>query len=381
MSAPNDDISLEDILGQLSTFESEVPVAKNSENTVDTSIVPIVVVPGVMGSKLKFSDGATWDPDSQATMLLDWISFATRAVYSRFKGASATVTGDTGLLGDRGVGELVAKFYLNFLTFLSATFSPISGAFCPVHAVGYNWTQSCAKSAERLDQRLQEILKQWGAKKAVIVTHSMGGLVARAACQRPGFADRVAGIVHTVQPALGASVAYRQFLTGSTSVSKDKSIAERAFDMLAGDEWWKYMAYMSVLGGPVELLPNDTYRLTASNGAWLQHLRGDHTTGGETVVPVNTLFTLATYLTNQFPGVVFDYDGSVASGAAGGFFGFEWVDIQTNLRINLANGRLFHTRLGFEQPSNDVCPREHRVVDYGGGCHRDYVRDGSVFQV
>jgi len=80
MSAPDDDTPLEDILGQLSTFESEVPVAKNSENTVDTPIVPIVVVPGVMGSRLKFSDGATWDPDSESTMFLDWISFATRAI-------------------------------------------------------------------------------------------------------------------------------------------------------------------------------------------------------------------------------------------------------------------------------------------------------------
>jgi hypothetical protein len=51
----------------------------------------------------------------------------------------------------------------------------------PVHAVGYNWTQSNGKSAEMAVARIKEICDRYGdGTKAIVVTHSMGGLVARA---------------------------------------------------------------------------------------------------------------------------------------------------------------------------------------------------------
>lgn len=64
----------------------------------------------------------------------------------------------------------------------------VSKYWYPVHAVGYNWLQSNEDSGKYLAKKIDEILAhyrdKWGSKavqKVVLVTHSMGGLVARAA--------------------------------------------------------------------------------------------------------------------------------------------------------------------------------------------------------
>ena len=56
----------------------------------------------------------------------------------------------------------------------------------PVHAVGYNWTQSNGKSAETVFAQIKKICGRYGdGTKAIVVTHSMGGLVARAIATAP----------------------------------------------------------------------------------------------------------------------------------------------------------------------------------------------------
>ncbi len=45
--------------------------------------------------------------------------------------------------------------------------------------VGYDYRQSCRTSAHTLLERLQQVSKQCGGQKVDLVTHSMGGLVAR----------------------------------------------------------------------------------------------------------------------------------------------------------------------------------------------------------
>lgn len=60
-----------------------------------------------------------------------------------------------------------------------------AGAFLPVHAVGYNWLQSNKTSAEHVAREIDRILAYYrsrnrDAEQVILVTHSMGGLVARA---------------------------------------------------------------------------------------------------------------------------------------------------------------------------------------------------------
>ncbi|MCF5370470.1 esterase/lipase family protein, partial [Pseudomonas sp. PA-4-8C] len=86
----------------------------------------------------------------------------------------------------------------------------------PVHACGYNWLDSNEEAASRLAVRIDELMQQYGrnCQQVILVTHSMGGLVARRCGQLPGMADKIAGVVHGVMPAIGAPVAYRRCKVG-----------------------------------------------------------------------------------------------------------------------------------------------------------------------
>jgi pimeloyl-ACP methyl ester carboxylesterase len=136
----------------------------------------------------------------------------------------------------------------------------------PVYAVGYNWLQSCDKSAERLERRVDEIIAFWKSRKheceqVVLVTHSMGGLVARACAKRiPG---KIAGIVHGAMPALGAPVAYRRIACGTEMPWEDAGVAEEiktmGFGVIAGSSAAETTAVMATAPGVLELLPNQSY--------------------------------------------------------------------------------------------------------------------------
>lgn len=86
----------------------------------------------------------------------------------------------------------------------------------PVHACGYNWLDSNKVAAQRLAERIDELMLQYGrnCQQVILVTHSMGGLVARRCAQLPGMAAKIAGVVHGVMPATGAPVAYRRCKVG-----------------------------------------------------------------------------------------------------------------------------------------------------------------------
>lgn len=50
--------------------------------------------------------------------------------------------------------------------------------------------------------------------KVIIVTHSMGGLVARSACVLHGAEGKVLGVIHGVQPSVGSPAAYWRMKAG-----------------------------------------------------------------------------------------------------------------------------------------------------------------------
>jgi pimeloyl-ACP methyl ester carboxylesterase len=106
-----------------------------------------------------------------------------------------------------------------------------AGYHYPVYAVGYNWLASCALSAVRLRKHVEAIIKHWTACKCecqqvILVTHSMGGLVARA-CARQ-IPDRIAGIIHGVMPAFGAPVAYQRIACGTEGGRFENDLLENA---------------------------------------------------------------------------------------------------------------------------------------------------------
>lgn len=142
----------------------------------------------------------------------------------------------------------------------------------PVYAVGYNWLESCTVSAERLSRRIDEIKQYWRARKhecsrVILVTHSMGGLVARA-CARmrakhPGDPADIAGIIHGVMPAFGAPVAYRRIACGTEGGRYTNGLMENIkadrFVEIAGTTPNETTAVMATAPGVLELLPNHLY--------------------------------------------------------------------------------------------------------------------------
>jgi pimeloyl-ACP methyl ester carboxylesterase len=278
---------------------------------VPDRVIPVVFVPGVMGTNLESKD------DGAPIWLLNDISSVTpwavkkpearkrlldpgkTQVHSRGEIALGTAQTEEELRR-RGWGEVARRSYGEWLVWLENALNDAHAAthygrkglresLChivtpgleklqrdevalsymyqfPVHAVGYNWLQSNAVSAERLRTRIDEITawyrKQFNYRcdKVILVTHSMGGLVARYYSEVMGLRDKVLGIVHGVMPATGAAATYKRMKTGTEKVS-GLAIGPTAASMTA------------VVGGapgPLQLLPSRDYGL-----GWLRIRDGD----------------------------------------------------------------------------------------------------------
>lgn len=98
------------------------------------------------------------------------------------------------------------------------------------------------------------------AEQAIIISHSMGGLVTRSAL-RDGAEPLLAGVVHTVTPSEGAPVAYRRFQTGATNPFDGGffNIPARVLNGIMGSTRIEYAVTQARLRGPLELLPGASY--------------------------------------------------------------------------------------------------------------------------
>ncbi len=136
----------------------------------------------------------------------------------------------------------------------------------PIYACGYNWLQSCGESAQRVERRIGDIIEWWQKRRhecdqVILITHSMGGLVARACAKR--IPDKILGVVHGVMPALGAPLAYRRLACGTegdnpTNDAYDNFKAGKFAD-IAGSRPDDTTPVMAVSPGALELLPNQLH--------------------------------------------------------------------------------------------------------------------------
>lgn len=138
--------------------------------------------------------------------------------------------------------------------------------YFPVYAFGYCWLDDCKTSAELLEKRILEIMAGWTrtkrqCSKVILVTHSMGGLVARACAKR--IPDKIAGVIHGVMPALGAPVAYRRIACGTEPYAPNssplKKFAGSRAAAILGDSTAKTTPVLALSPGALELLPNHLY--------------------------------------------------------------------------------------------------------------------------
>ncbi|WP_154668113.1 esterase/lipase family protein [Pseudoduganella violaceinigra] len=303
-------------------------------------VMPIVFVPGIMGSNLKATTGnkalnpgeTAWRPPNGALEAKNEVSrWEQRSPGTRQKilnGATVTLDRDASTILDpqhetiglsaeeakeNGWGEVHSDSYQGILyalrrqfhTFVSPQLTGAGGdgisnewvglnvnisrcdwsensgllseiSECdvrklaefhyPVYACGYNWLNSNAISAALLRQRVEQIIKKWqglGRKcdKVILVTHSMGGLVARACAKQ--IPEKIAGVVHGCMPALGAPACYRRIACGTEKSSPSKGIAGNyvmgKVAVIMGDTAERTVPVIGNSAGALELLPNHLY--------------------------------------------------------------------------------------------------------------------------
>lgn len=138
----------------------------------------------------------------------------------------------------------------------------LAKAWFPVHAMGYNWLHSNGESGKVLAQRIDALMKSYRDRKfrcdkVIVVTHSMGGLVARALVHPKygNFADKVLGVVHGAMPTIGAPAAYKRMKAGFEGVAA----------RVLGSDGERVTAVLAHAPGGLELLPTGAY----GNG-WLK---------------------------------------------------------------------------------------------------------------
>lgn len=289
--------------------------------------LPVVFVPGIMGSNLRTKQSATqpavpvWRMDSKAGILRRMKDKSAGIRQNLLHPARTEVDPDgavpnytVGTLASaqayraRGWGEVSAGSYHSFLLwleqnlnhsfinahtpdqlqqtlqqvtdpstwgaqkdFLALTQTEVTHnarwAY-PVYAAGYNWLADNAEAAQTLATRIKDIIaannRSIGVcEKVILITHSMGGLVARACSQMDGMDALIAGVVHGVMPTTGAAVAYRRCKVGlmdegASGVSLDAALAWGGAKVI-GQTGQEVTAVFAQSPGALALLPTSQY--------------------------------------------------------------------------------------------------------------------------
>lgn len=243
------------------------PVARERDNTIDTGTIPIIFVPGIMGTRLHFTAiDEYWDPDSNWRMT-HWLTTGTEKVRREFALSNpATIMaegkGYTEQQLERGWAGVAKDFYKPLLDHLA---KKDYGAYdTPVYAVGYDWRQNNNTSGDAIMTRIAQILETEAADRYILLSHSMGGLATRAGLMRDkaGVAGKLLGVCHIAQPVTGAAVAARRMFTGATFGGDGLAMMA-----LLGNNRQKFATIASSLPGAIQLLPTQDFTNTGG-GDW-----------------------------------------------------------------------------------------------------------------
>jgi hypothetical protein len=153
----------------------------------------------------------------------------------------------------------------------------VAACWYPVHAMGYNYLKSNGVSAQVIANRIRGLVKGYQTRgfkceEVIIVTHSMGGLLARALIH-PKYGDllndpavKVLGIYHNVMPTMGAAASYKRmrfgFLEGTGIVAETTA-------SILGIDGKHATAILANAPAGLELLPGSVY-----GKSWLKVVDG-----------------------------------------------------------------------------------------------------------
>jgi hypothetical protein len=212
----------------------------------------------------------------------------------------------------------------------------------PVYACGYNWLESNKYAAAGLKSRINRIIEENNAagfqcSQVILVTHSMGGLVARACAQLPEMEDKIAGIVHGVMPATGAAVAYRRCKVGMGD-------EDFAAGLVIGSNGREVTAVFAQAPGALQLLPSQEY-----GRHWLKI--SDETGKTSEALPANDPYTEIYLRKDRWWGLIREDWLNPPGGKS-----IKWQEYADNIRL----AKDFHNKLSRKYHPNTF-------VFYGAG--------------
>jgi len=237
-------------------------ICRVNDNLLETGTIPIVFVPGVMGSRLDFTAiGQKWDPNSTWAMS-HWLTASAETSRREFALDNPAVVMNTHksltqAQRDRGWAGVAWSFYGQFVRDLDA--QTFGRYHTPVYVIGYDWRQNNRDSGNAVATRIDEILTEQNTDRFILISHSMGGLVTRACLKgHPELAAKLMGVIHIAQPVDGGLVLVRRMFTGAVPAVDGGSNLARVL----GNTRHKFQTIMSALPGPMQLLSTHNYRDT-----------------------------------------------------------------------------------------------------------------------
>lgn len=262
--------------------------------------LPVIFVPGIMGSRLRnrTTRQVVWDPGTNVSTV--WGAFTENAAAKRRRlvgpdGAAFNprfLEVDMGQIGRtlsaerhrRQWGGLMSDFYLGFMSWLDMTAQTPAMGQVPrgcfnLHyeawAHPYNWTDDNDVAAQGLAQTVARAVADTQTKysgrnirvlKPVVVTHSMGGLVARAYVTRHGGAAALHGVIHGAMPTDGAPATYKRMRAGFEGGWGAAAVTQRVL----GQSQAEVTATAGNCPGPLELLANARHKSVDGSKDWLR---------------------------------------------------------------------------------------------------------------
>lgn len=255
---------------QLNGPPPEEAVCRMDDNVLDTGTVPIIFVPGVMGSRLTIAGGRAWDPDSNWNMI-GWAredaNDAWQALHMNHAGTVKTDNDDLSAAERaRGWAGVAWGFYGTYIRHLQDR--RFGRYTTPVYVVGYDWRQSNRASGRYLSRKIQEVLDTEGVDRYILVSHSMGGLVTRSFLKdHADLRAKCLGIIHIAQPVHGGVVLVRRMFTGA-SMGNDGgyNVASFVFSRILGVTRKDALTIAAGMPGPLQLLVTPNYRDRSAAG-------------------------------------------------------------------------------------------------------------------
>ena len=240
----------------------------------EIKIVPIMFLPGIMGTRLQNSGTkeTIWDPDNKTYM----IGLSRKKISDKRKILGITNAPEAvpitepakNLFGkskpytteqlDRNYAAIASGFYDTLLKTVETQLrNQETKHIYPVYVCAYDWRQDIsAIAAKDVKNVYDKIKEKQETDELIIITHSMGGLVAREFLrQNPQAAQKIKAVIHGVQPVQGAVQFYAYFKCGARHFSPWWDIPGTILGNILGASKKDFAALCSDIPGALELAP------------------------------------------------------------------------------------------------------------------------------